>query len=148
MNNIDDRDLRIIATVACPYCGAATGLHCVLASGTVRGMPHAERTAAWRARGGTAMAAYRDNRERKIVDTVSCPYCEVGPGSPCVRSPGSLIVTPPHPERRERWQEVRPEPEPANAPTPCRTCGHGASKHGNRGCTNCDCAKTREEARR
>ncbi len=107
MSDEIERDLRIYAGVACPYCGARIGERCTLDSGAPRGMPHAERLAAWRA-AQAPVTRGRDNRDAKIVAAVACPMCEVAIGVWCVRHPGSTIEIPgTHPERREAWQAVR-----------------------------------------
>jgi len=146
VTDIDERDRRIIAAVACPYCHAPIAAPCVMQCGIPRGMPHSERTEAWRARAATATVAYRDNRERTIVEAVPCPYCGVDVGIPCARYPGSPIVTPPHRERRERWQETRPPVAPENPSILC-ACGHGAAAHIIDGCKRCGCQRSRAEVK-
>ena len=146
-SDVDDRDRRIIATVACPFCGAPITQDCRHPSGAVRGMPHSERLAAWRARAGADVTAEaRDSRERKVIAAVACSYCGAGRGSPCVRNPGSSITTPPHPERKDAWKLARGPGDEQNAPVIC-SCGHGAGQHSSHGCEKCACMRSKSDVK-
>lgn len=141
-----ERDRRVAAAVACPYCGAARGVPCALDGGRARTMPHAERLAAWRAQQALPSTARPlDARDLKVVATVGCPFCEARKGDRCVRHPGSTIVVGAcHPERREVWQAARGPAPGQNAPRLC-TCGHGAGQHSSVGCRKCACPRNRHE---
>lgn len=145
VSDINERDEQIVALVPCSYCAAAIGAWCLLRDGREREMLHAERLDAWRKATGAAPIAARDSRDLAVIAAVACEICEVPRSSPCVRYPGSTVVTLPHAERREAWQRARGPVVTDPPPKLCSVCGHGAGSHSSRGCYKCGCARSKHE---